>query len=782
MFGAKLLLSSLWGRMGRRWFVWIKKHPVKLNCIVEEKMSEWKKTFCPLCYHNCGLEIVTRGHDISRVRPDRNHPRTRGYCCRKGMQVSYYQTHKERLRFPLKKQEGKFVSISWEQAISEIATRLKEILDKHGPRVLAYLGGGGQGCHLEAGFGRNLLMALGSQYHYSPLAQELTGLYWVNGRAYGRQNMELIPDLDRARNFLVIGWNGYVSNSGVNRARKRIREFSKDPLKKLIVVDPLFSETAKLANRHIKIRIGTLALFLKSLIAVILQKGLENRHFIENHCSGFKEVAPWFRDFDVSSALRVCGLEYGEVEDLACTYATEPTAIRSDLGLLMDRQSTMNSYLEMILMAICGRIGTPGGNVFVGHLMPLGSHSDERDSKTWRTLQTDVPAIMGYFPPNVIPEEILSTNKEHLRAMIVSGSNPLRSYADTLAYEKAFEKLDLLVTVEVSMSETARAGHYVLPARSAFEKWDTTFFNLTFPEIYLQVRHPHCDPAGEVLEEGEIYTRLAEALGLIPEIPPSLYELAGHDRKAYWEELLRFVSSKKEIGRILPFVAAKTLGRALGSSHLAALWAILMNYPRHGGEDLARAGYELNPLLGESLFQKILEHPEGVVVGRLNPERNLERLRTSDKKIELYIHEMVEWMKEVEPQKEEKSLYNPRYPFVLVAGRHFPYTANTIVRNPAWNKHKRVCTLLMSSEDARDLWIKDGEEVMVSTEASKLRITVEISDIAAKGTVIIPHGFGLTYENEVYGVNVNELTKNTHRDRIAGTPLHRYVPCRVERV
>jgi hypothetical protein len=115
----------------------------------------------------------------------------------------------------------------------------------------------------------------------------------------------------------------------------------------------------------------------------------------------------------------------------------------------------MNSYLEMILMAVCGRIGTPGGNVFNGHLMPMGPHSDERDPKTWRTEKTGIPAIMGYFPPNVIPEEILSQKDDRLRAMIISGANPLRSYADTLAYEEAFKKLDLLVTIEIAMTETA---------------------------------------------------------------------------------------------------------------------------------------------------------------------------------------------------------------------------------------------------------------------------------------------------------------------------------------
>ena len=743
-------------------------------------MSDWNRTSCVLCYHNCGLEVQTEGSRILKVRADKNHPRTKGYICRKGTKIPFYQSHKERLTHPLKRDGSGFKKISWDQAIDEIAGKLKEILSFHGPRTLAYMGGGGQGSHVEASFGRTLLTALGSQYHYSALAQELSGLFWVNGRAYGRQNLHTGADLDRAKNFLVMGWNGYVSSAGVNRARERIDEFSKSPAKRLIVVDPLRSETARRANTHLQPRIGTIALFLKSLIAIILQEGWENREFLAAHCSGFEQVQGWFRNFDVTSSLRVCGLDPGPVREVARIYATELTATRTDLGLLMDRQSTMNSYLEMILMTVCGRIGTPGGNVFPGHLMPLGPHTDERDPRTWRTVETGFPPSMGYFPPNVLPEEILSKRAERTRALIVSGSNPLRSYADTLLYEKAFRELDLLVTIEIAMSETARLSHYVLPAKSGYEKWDASFFSLTFPEVYFQIRRPCCETLGEALEEGEIFTRLADALGILPVIPEALSQRAREDRSLFAMELLQFMGSDKKAARFLPFIVAKTLGRELGSAHLSALWGLLMMYPQHAGEDIARAGYELSPLVGEELFKRLLDHPEGIMIARMPEQDNLNALRTPDKKIHLYIEEMESWMNEILPDKEDLGLRNKEYPFVLLAGRHFPYTANTLMRDPEWNSRKRVCNLLMSEEDARAMEIKDGTVVRLSTEASHVKVPVELSDIPPRGTVVLPHGFGLVYGGETYGVNVNQLTKNTHRDRLFATPLHRYVPCRIE--
>jgi anaerobic selenocysteine-containing dehydrogenase len=119
------------------------------------------------------------------------------------------------------------------------------------------------------------------------------------------------------------------------------------------------------------------------------------------------------------------------------------------------------------------------------------------------------------------------------------------------------------------------------------------------------------------------------------------------------------------------------------------------------------------------------------------------------------------------------------YPLILMAGRHISMNANTLMRDPAWNEGKRACTLAMHPSDAASLKLTDGQQVRVTTEAGSEEIELEVTDTAKRGHVVIPHGFGLVYNGKKYGVNVNRLTKNTHRDQF-GTPIHRYVPCRVE--
>jgi anaerobic selenocysteine-containing dehydrogenase len=393
---------------------------------------------------------------------------------------------------------------------------------------------------------------------------------------------------------------------------------------------------------------------------------------------------------------------------------------------------------------------------------------------------TNIPLIMGVFPPNVLPEEIDNDHPQRIRGLIVSGSNPLRSYADTKAYEKAFAKLDLLVTIEVAMSETAVLSHYVLPARSGYEKWDGTFFQWGYPDYYFDMRRPVVQPDGEQVEEATIFVDLAQRLGMIPDYPSKLRELA-KDRLGFGMALMEYIRANPKAEPWLPYILAKTLGEELGSKNLSALWGLLARFPMMHKEDVARAGYKVSPLTGEEIFRKILSTPGGVKIGVVDPENNLSLLKTPDRKIHINFPEMESWLKEVTPADEETQLVNKDYPMVLIAGNHMEMVANTIMRDPAWNEGRRPCTLRIHPKDAEELGISDRDLALVETEAGSAKIETEVTDSSHRGQVVIPHGFGLVHCGEAHGVNVNQLAPAKHRDRLAATPLHRYIPCRVRR-
>jgi anaerobic selenocysteine-containing dehydrogenase len=745
-------------------------------------MDQWHKTSCVMCAQNCGLEVRVQDNKMVKVRPDKDNPRSQGYVCRKGLKVAHHQHHAQRLTHPLKRVGDKFEQISWDQAISEISARLSSIVKTHGPKSFAYMGGGGQGCHFEAAFGVRLLRGMGSHYHYNALGQELTGHFWAWGRATGRQYLFGGPDHHNSDVLLAWGWNGMMSHQ-MPQARRVLTAIAKDPDKYLVVIDPRLSETAKIADIHLSVRPGTDALLSRAMIAIILEQGWQNTDYIAQHVSGLEDIRPWFEGFDARAALNVCELDYGKVRDVCHLVATRKSSMHPDLGVFMSRHSTATSCLGIMLLAICGRIGVSGGNVIPGHLMPIGSHSDERRSHTWRTVATGFPAIMGVFPPNVMPEEIVNDHPERLRAVLCSSSNPLRSYADTTAYEKAFSQLELLVTCELAMTETARLSHYVLPARSGYESWDGTFFAWTYPEVYFQLRQPIIKPEGEQLEVSQIMVRLADALGLVPEIPDGLYAAANKNRLEFGMALMNYMQANPAAMKTAPFILAKTLGHEMGSANQAALWGLLNTLPENSQKNAARVGFSPGLMLGEEIFQALLDHPEGIWIGRCDTEKNLDNLRTPDGRINIAYPEMADWIQSIDAESEAAALdENQKWPFILIAGRRTDMNANTLMRDPSWNKDRRACTLSMHPEDAAALGIQDGQIVSITTAAGSEQIELEVTDTVRPGQVMLPHGFGLEYEGEVYGANVNRLTQNTHRDQLAGTPLHRFVPCRVEPV
>lgn len=743
-------------------------------------MSEWHKTGCVLCAQNCGLEALVENGRMVKVRPDKDNPRSQGYVCRKGLNVLYHQYSKDRLTEPLKKVGERFEPISWEQAIDEIVGKTLELADRHGPRCLAYMGGGAQGGHMEAGFGLSVLRAMGSQYFYSSAGQEFSGAWWVTGRVFGKQYNVTVPDEHEAEVLVAWGWNGMESHQ-MPQAPRVLKGFSKDPDRILVAIDPRRSETAAIANIHLPVYPGTDALLAKAMTALILSEGWEAQDYLKENVEGWDEIKSWFEGFDARAAIEVCQLDFDQVRELCRLMTTRRWCVHTDLGIYMGRHSTLNSYFITILSAVCGIFGVRGGNIIPGMLMPMGFHADERNPKTWRTVATDFPpAAGGSFPPAAMPEEILSDHPERLRAVHVSACNPLRAYPDTTAYEQAFAELDLLVVNDLVMSETARLAHYVLPCRSFYEAWDTTFFPWTYPDVFCQLRRPIVDPPGQCLEAAQIHTLIADRMGLIPEIPDALQEAAEKDRMAFAAQLLAWAGTEPKARASMPFVLAKTLGRVWDSAAKAGFWGLVMTAPKAFQENGARAGFAPGPDQGDRIFQALLDNPQGIWVGRADVDNPMGAIKTASGKIEIHIPELAEQAKAIDAGTEAEGLKLPEaFPLILNAGRHTKYNMNSLMRNPEWNKGKRDCTVAVSPEDAESLNLKDGQQVRVTTEAGSDVGELQVSKQVRQGMVLIPHGFGLYYDGKIYGINVNRLTKNTHRDPI-GTPIHRYVPCRIE--
>ena len=414
------------------------------------------------------------GRRFERIRGDKAHPASQGYTCEKALRLDHYQNGRDRLTHarcgggptaPSRRSTGTPPSARW-------PARFAAVRDAHGGESIFYYGGGGQGNHLGGAYSGATLRALGARYRSNALAQEKTGEFWVNGQ-HARAPW-CAGDFEHAEVALFVGKNPWQSH-GIPHARTTLKEIANDPERSLIVIDPRRTETAELADIHLQVRPGTDAWCLAALVAVLVQEGLVDRAWLAEHAAGLGEVEAAF------GAPRRRRLRRGQRRPRgpgarggpAHRRGRERRRVRGprrpdepaldagqlprEAGLAADRQ------LRQARRAV--RADGGGG----------AGPRRRRQGATARGGRQVSPVvgariISGLVPCNVIADEILTDHPARYRAMLVESGNPAHSLADSSRMREALDALDLVVVIDVAMTETARLADYVLPAPTQYEK------------------------------------------------------------------------------------------------------------------------------------------------------------------------------------------------------------------------------------------------------------------------------------------------------------------------
>ena len=756
--------------------------------------TEWRKTACILCSLNCGLEVQIGGHggrQIVKLKGDRDHPVSRGYLCEKAQRLDFYQNAGDRLDTPLRRRpDGTFEAIDWDTAIREVAAKFMDIKARYGGDKVLYYGGGGQGNHLGGSYGAATLAAIGNRYRSNALAQEKTGEFWVNGRMIGAG---IHGDFEHCEVAVFIGKNPWQSH-GFARARATIREIARDPKRAIVVIDPRRSETAEKADFHLAIKPGTDAWCLAALVAIIAQENLVRRDWVAEHTRGFEEIEPKFRAIDVAKYAAACGIEEDLLRRVARRIAAaESVSVYEDLGMQMSVHSTLGSYVQRLIWLLTGNFARKGTNYVPLPLVALtgASKAERRGTADERPKVSPVVGakiITGLIPCNVMAEEILADHPNRYRAMLIESGNPLHSVADSQAMREAMRQLELLVVIDVALTESAREAHYVLPVASQFEKVEATYFNLEFPRNAFHLRHPVIEPLAGTLAEPEIHARLVEAMGeLTDEDYAPLRAAAADGRPAFAMAFLSAMASNPRVAKYAPVVLYRTLGPTLpdGMAAAAIYWAFAHQYVQKNPVAAARAGFDGDPLsAGEKLFDAILTAKTGVVFSDEEYDASWSRVRMPERRINLTIPELYPELEKLAAGPRER---DREFPFVLSAGERRSDTTNTIIRNPASLAKERAGTLRMSLVDAGRLGVADRDLVRLTTRRGSAEVPVEVTDMMQPGHISLPNGEGMDYMprdggGHRLGVPPNSLTGSADRDFLAGTPWHKHVPARVERI
>ena len=749
-------------------------------------MSEdWQKTICILCSVNCGIEVKLEGRHITRVHGNREHVASQGYACEKAQRIDYYQNGRDRLTSPMRRRpDGTFEEIDWDTAIREVAAGFLKVREQWGGASIFYYGGGGQGNHLCGSYGGSTRRALGSVFSSNALAQEKTGEFWVDHKLFGTG---LSGSYQQAEVAVFVGKNPWQSH-GFQRARPILRDIAADPNRALVVIDPRRTETAEMADYHLRVRPGTDAFCLAAILGVLAQENLINPDYIRDRTQNSDELIEVLNEVPVADYCGRAGVDETLIREVARRLARAASvSVYEDLGIEQSLHSTLNSYLEKLLFALTGNVGKRGamnagtsltgmfGGALSAQTSPVGGHR----------------IIGGMIPANVIPDEILTDHPKRFRAMLVEAENPAHSVADSVRMREALRALDFVVVIDVAMTETAREAHYVLPSSSQYEKWEATFFGAAFHTETdfantFTLRAPILDAIPGTLPEGEIHRRLVRALGaMTDEDVAPLHAAAAKGRAQFAMELMRTVSESPRLAGIMTVLLYETLGPTLGAGNenAASVWGIAHNFARRYPESLHRAGVAgEGPALGEALFDAIMKNRSGVVMS-VDPYEETWR-RIHDEKINLTIAEL---MPELKALRDEHPVRDADFPFVLSAGQRRSSTANTIIRDPNWRPKDPAGALWMNPADASELGVENGGRVRITTKRASAESVVVLTDTMMPGHVALPNGTGLWYPDREgqefqHGVAPNELTVTEDRDWFAGTPFHKHVPARIEAV
>jgi anaerobic selenocysteine-containing dehydrogenase len=749
---------------------------------------EWRKTACNLCYVNCGVEVLIDQDRITKVRGDRENPKSQGYLCNKAARIPFYAHHKDRLTSPLRRRaDGGFDEIDWDTAIAEITARLRELVDRHGGKSLALYGGGGQGNHAGGAYATGFLRALGSRHVFNALSQEKTGDFWVNGHMFGSQTCHTAEDVHHCDLLFVIGANPWVAH-GFPNARELLNQIRKDPDRKMIVIDPRRSETAEMADMHLAVRPGADAFLLGAILSTLLRRNALDHDFLDQHTTGFAEVREALLRIPVAQWAAAADIPLGQIERCADMIAcAKAMTVRVELGIQQGVNSTLNSYLEKLLIMLTGSFGRKGTNQLHSWLQPLWGNSPNQ-----KFAPTDTEVIAGLLPPNVFADAVLGDHPDRLRGVWIDSSNPANTAASTAAVEAALKALDLCVVVDVAMTETARLAHYVLPASSQYEKTEFTLFNLEFPKNFFHVRAGVVSPLEGTLPEPEIYTRLARALGLLPgdnALAP-LRDAAFRSRAAFATELRTFMTANPQASAVGALILYHTLGATLpdGTAAAAPLWQAAQLCAKRAPEAVRRAlGLDQttpHDQLGDVLFDAVVNGRSGTAITEHTYDEVWSLISHPDRKVRLAIPSMLEWLDRLDPAVAEA----PKdYPFVLAAGQRRMFNANQIFRDPAWRRDDPDGALLINTKDLEELGARDGEWVAVKSPAGRVVVRCKVDDSLRRGQLALPHGYGQSYptrdgERLSNGPRVNALTDSRNCDPVAGTPYHKHVAVQLEKL
>jgi len=681
--------------------------------------SKWVATDCTICYHSCGMNVLVENGRIKKVEGLKDHPLNRGQLCPKGEKAIELVYHPDRLKYPLKRVKGQWERISWDTALSEIAEKLQGLKKEFGPEVLSIFSGSIGVENLEmmemaqrfkGAFGSpNFISVEGICYRMRIRARQMT---------FGKYPVE---EMD-AKLYVLWGHNPEQSDFPLSLALQE--NLAKGA--KLVVIDPKKIPLAKKAEMYLPIRPGTDGALALAMMHVIIKENLYDEDFVERWTSGFDKLVPHVERYTPEWAEKITRIPAPDIRKLARLYATAESASIFQGTNTQDQTAngTQNSRAFAILQTITGNINNPGGWVISPRLTltglglstertPIGADDYPLFYEIWGR-KSPYGQVVCF--PDSVPEVI--------RALIVTGGNPAVSLPDSNAFREAMKKLDLLVVLDLFMTETAELAHYVLPGCTHLEKNGLAYsYNVCHGMPYLMLRKKAIEPVHESRSEFRFWKELAKKMGFGEVFP---WET---DEEVVELELKPSGLSYKELKE----------EKVAGAYYMEK---------KYGME-----GYETK---GFSTPSKTIE-----IYSEAFEKQGFDPLPTYR-------------------EPDQSPLGDPKlfkkYPLILTTGARNVYYTHTQHRNIQGLREKNPEPYAeVNPKTAKPYGIRNGDPITVESNRGEIHVKALLTEDMMEGVVSIPHGWPRE-------ANVNLLTDVHCREPIMGYPQMKSQLCSIKKV
>ena len=663
------------------------------------KVDKKVRTTCSYCGVGCNLETSVKDGKVVAIDTPKETEVNAGHTCIKGRYAFGFYDHPDRLRSPLIKRNGKFEEVSWDDAYEYIKQKLEKIKNESGPDAIA--GISSARCTNEENyvFQKMIRAAIGTnnidccaRICHSPTAW---GMQQTFGTGAATNSTE---DIYHADLFLVIGAN--PTNAHPVTGAKIKQQVMKG--KKLIVLDPITTDIAKLADYHIRLRPGTNVAVLNMMLYYIVKGNLLNKDFVENRTEGFDEFLNHINGLDIDHLASVAGVDKQLVKEAAIAYATAKNSMEfHGLGVTEHEQGSKTVMLIADLAMITGNIGRRGvgvnplrGQNNVQGAADMGCQPHQgagyfpvADKKIQDFYTEKYGAVHPTKAGLKIPEIFDAAINKEVKGLWIIGEDIVQTDPNSAHVIKAMESLDLLVVQEIFMSETAKLADVVLPGTTFLEK-DGTFTNT---ERRVQRVNKAAEPLPGTKPDGVIVTEMMQKLG---------YDQPTYDA----DQVLA------EVADVVPFFKGITRER-LGK--LGLQWPV-----KEDGTDT-----------------KIL-HEKEFKLGK-------GRLKSFD------------WKESTEIKNNIKE-----YPLILTTSRVLQhYNAATMTRRTKNLNIVDEDILLVNPLDAKERELSNGDIARLYSGRGEVSLKVEVTDKVKEGIVFTTFHFPEHMVNMVTGDGKDEETK-----------------------